>query len=67
MDEKARQAIDFMYNSQGYVDIKFVSQMSGIPELVVENILDQEGYKESGIKGQYIKSPKTIEEDVFNY
>ena len=53
--EEPIKAIEFMYNSQGYVDVKLINQMTGVPEIVIINVLEQTGYKESGIKGQYIK------------
>ena len=53
--QKILDASNFMYKSQGYVDISLVSKMSGIPTMVVENVISQNGYKESGIKGQFLK------------
>lgn len=54
--EQPKKAIEFMYKNQGYVDVNLASQMSGTPNMFVENWLNQNGFKESGIKGQYIKS-----------
>ena len=53
--EKILDAANFMYDSQGYIDILLVAKMSNIPSIIVVNVLRQNGFKESGIKGQFIK------------
>lgn len=53
--ERIMDAINFVYSNQGYVDINLVVKMTGIPELVVINVLDQNDFRESTIKGQFIK------------
>lgn len=53
--EKIEECINFDYIGQGYVDLSQVVTMTGIPAMVVKNVLYQNGFIESGIKGQYIK------------
>ena len=42
--EKVMNAANFMYSSQGYVDIDSIEKISGVPSLVVSNILVQKGF-----------------------
>ena len=56
--EKIKHAIHFMYSSQGYVDVSLCSKMANVPNIVLMNVLEQEGFKESGRKGEFIKKEK---------
>lgn len=56
--EKIMNAVEFFYNSQGYVDLPRVSIMVGIPQVVVANVISKEGFKESNRTGQWIKPLK---------
>ena len=58
--KKILNATNFMYSSQGYIDLGMVAKMSGIPELVVRNVITQNGFQESKIIGQFIKKEKPI-------
>lgn len=53
--DKIKHAINFMYSSQGYVDVNLCSKMANVPGLIMVNVLEQEGFKESGRKDQFIK------------
>ncbi len=53
--ERIMDAAEFMYKSQGYVDLALCSKMCGTPELVVANVLEQHGFKEV-VPGQYCKA-----------
>lgn len=53
--EKILDAAQFMEKSQGYVDINSIQDMTGIPAIVIQNVLEQNEYFESGIKGQFQK------------
>lgn len=50
-----KKLVIFQYSQVGYVDVEFVQKMSGIPVIVIRNVLEQEGFQESGIKNQFIK------------
>lgn len=56
--EKIMNAVEFFYNSQGYVDLPMVSRMVGIPQVIVANVISKEGFKESNRTGQWIKPLK---------
>ena len=53
--ENIQNAIDIMYKNQGYVDVTMVSTMSRTPGIIVENVLKNSAFKESGIPGQWVK------------
>lgn len=54
--EKVLYAANFMYKSQGYADIDLIERMSGVPGMVVANILKQNNYIVSpGNEKQYLK------------
>lgn len=57
MDEyqRIKNAIDFHYDHQGYVDIGLLQKMASAPSFVLENVLKQEGFTKSGVNGQWIK------------
>ena len=57
--EKILNASEFMLKKQGYIDVPLVARMSGIPGMIVANVLENNGYKESFRKDQYIKPLKT--------
>jgi len=50
-----KDAVNFNYSKQGYVELKFVVKVTGIPKIIIKNVLSQMEFKESGIPGQYIK------------
>ena len=55
--KKVMDAADFMNNSQGYADIDLVQNMSGVPSMVVANVLAQNGYIISpGNERQFLKN-----------
>ncbi len=54
-EEKIRDTIDFMYQSQKYVDVDLVAQTAQENESDVRRILLVQGFKESKIAGQYVK------------
>ena len=54
-DEKIRDVIDYMYNSQKYVDVDLASQASGEDSGDVIRILMSLGFRQSRIAGQWIK------------
>jgi hypothetical protein len=54
-DEKIGDAIEYMYEAQKYVDIYLVSKGVGENESDVRRVLLTMGFKESRIKGQYVK------------
>lgn len=53
--EKINRAIKFMYSSQGYIDVALCSKMANVPGIVLMNVLEQEGFTESGIKNQFVR------------
>lgn len=54
-DEKIHDTIDFMFKSQGYVDVVLAAQMADESEGSVRRVLLTEGYKQTRIAGQYKK------------
>lgn len=53
--EQTIDAINFLFKSQGYVNVKTVSKFSGVPCMIVENVLKNENFVESNKKGNWIK------------
>lgn len=43
--DRIKNAAEFFYNSQGYININSLSNMIGVPILVLENVLEQIGFK----------------------
>lgn len=54
-DEKIRDVIDYMYNSQKYVDVTLAAQMSGEDQGDVVRVLSSLNFKQSRIAGQWVK------------
>lgn len=53
--EKVLGVADFIYRSQGSVNVPLASQMSGVPEMYVRNILQQNGFRQSGVPDDFLK------------
>jgi hypothetical protein len=53
--QKVGDIISFMHSSQGYVDITLVKGMVTESEETILSVLVEQGFKESKIKGQYVK------------
>jgi len=51
---KIMDAVEFMNNSQGYVDLPLVAKMTGIPQIVIQNVIEPLGYKKVN-STQYMK------------
>lgn len=53
--DRIKNAADFMFNSQAYVDIDLMLKMLGIPKIIIINVIEQCGYVKSDIENNYIK------------
>ena len=56
--DKIMEAVNFMLEKQGYIDITLVSKMVLVPSVIIENVIKKEGFRESNIRGQYIKNAR---------
>jgi len=55
-EERIVDAINFFFEKQGYVDLEMLSQMTGVPSIINQNVLVKNGYKECVLRnGQFIK------------
>lgn len=54
-DQNIADVCNLMFKSQGYVDVVLAAQTSNEHEEDVKRVLLMRGYKESRIKGQYVK------------
>lgn len=57
--DKIKGAANYQYSSLGYVDLHLLETMHNILLPILENVLKKAGFKESKIKGQFIKSRVT--------
>lgn len=63
--DRIKKAADFVYNSQGSINLDLLCKMVSVPDIVVINVITQCGYTESRVPKTHIKPPPSeVRDDI---
>ena len=65
-DEKIKEAVEFVYDKQGYADITLLVRMTKSPDVFIRSWLIQNGFHESFVPGQFLKGPVPAEKRIIS-